>query len=117
MYKSSIELVRHIERESSFIINATKTKSFELFYNDETLKRAVVRALEIIGEASKKIGNEFKLAHPHVEWINMVGLRDRLIHDYEGIDYEIVWEVTQDDIPELYFQIMEILKNNTNNTL
>ena len=55
MYESSIELLHHIERESSFVINSTKNYTFESFYSDEVLKRAVVRALEIIGEASKKL--------------------------------------------------------------
>ena len=117
MYKSSIELIRHIERESSFIINACKNCTFESFYSDETLKRAVVRALEIVGEASKKIDSAFKLRHSQIEWVNMVGLRNRLIHDYEGTDYDIVWEVIQDDIPELYFQVTKILKNHTDDTL
>lgn len=117
MYKSSIELMRHIERESSFIINFTKEYTFESFYSDEILKRAVVRALEIIGEASKKTDNEFKLSHSQIAWINMAGLRNRLIHDYEGTDYAIVWEAIQDDIPELHFQVTEILKNNTDDTL
>ena len=117
MYKSSIELIRHIERESSFIVNACKNSTIESFYKDEILKRAVVRALEIIGEASKKIDPDFKLKHSQIEWVNMVGLRNRLIHDYEGTDYDIVWDVIQDDIPELHFQISKILKNNTNNSL
>jgi uncharacterized protein with HEPN domain len=111
MYKSSIELIRHIERESSFIINACKNCTIESFHKDEILKRAVVRALEIVGEASKKIDSDFKLKHSQIEWINMVGLRNRLIHDYEGTDYDIVWEVIQDHIPELHFQITEILQN------
>lgn len=111
MYKSSIELIRHIERESSFIINACKNYTIESFHKDEILKRAVVRALEIVGEASKKIDSDFKLKHSQIEWINMAGLRNRLIHDYEGTDYDIVWEVIQDHIPELHFQITEILQN------
>jgi len=117
MYKSSTELARHIERESSFIINSCQNYTFELFYSDEILKRAVVRALEIVGEAAKKIDKEFKQKHSHIEWINIVGLRNRLIHDYEGTDYDIVWEVIQDDIPELHFQITEILNNSIGDML
>lgn len=117
MYKSSIELIRHIEREANFIIKSSSSKTMDEFYNDEILKRAVVRALEIIGEASKKIDLEFKSLHPEIEWINMVGLRNRLIHDYEGTDYYIVWQTTQEDIPELYFQVTKILNNNTDDSL
>ena len=113
MYKSSIELIRHIEREADFIINSAGVKSEKEFYSDEILKRAVTRALEIIGEASVKLSDEFKIKHPEIEWINLRGLRNRLIHDYAGVDYSIVWTTIQEDIPELYFQVTEILKNNT----
>lgn len=81
MYKSSIELIRHIERESSFIINSTKKYTFESFYCDEILKRAVVRALEIIGEASKKLSSEFRSNNSQIEWKYIARMRDRLIHD------------------------------------
>jgi uncharacterized protein with HEPN domain len=117
MYKSSIELIRHIEREANFIIKSAGIKKEEEFYADETLKRAVSRALEIIGEASIKLNEEFKIKHPEIQWVNLRGMRNRLIHDYEGTDYTIVWSTIQDDIPELYFQVTELLKNNTDDTL
>jgi uncharacterized protein with HEPN domain len=111
MYKSSIELSKHILREATFILKFTKDVKYENFYEDEKLTRSVIRALEIIGEASKKLSLEFKSNHSHVEWKLLAGLRDRLIHNYEGVDYEVVWETIQNDIPELHFQISEILKN------
>lgn len=117
MYKSSLELIRHIEQEADFILRATHSKRDSEFYSDEVLTRAVVRALEVIGEASKKLDLEFKSNHPEVEWKKIARLRDKLIHHYKGIDYTIVWEIIQDDIPELYFQVIDILKNNTDDTL
>jgi uncharacterized protein with HEPN domain len=57
------------------------------------LCRAVVRSIEIIGEASKKIDDNFKSIHNHIEWKKMSGTRDKLIHDYFGIDYDIVWDM------------------------
>jgi uncharacterized protein with HEPN domain len=65
------------------------------------LCRAVVRSIEIIGEASKKIDEEFKATHTHIEWKKMAGARDKLIHDYFGIDYDIVWDIIQNKIPDL----------------
>lgn len=65
------------------------------------LCRAVVRSIEIIGEASKKIDEEFKSKHIHIEWKKMAGARDKLIHDYFGIDYDIVWDIIQNKIPDL----------------
>jgi uncharacterized protein with HEPN domain len=77
---------------------------------DETLKRAIVRSLEIIGEASKKIPNDFKLKWNTIQWKNMAGMRDRLIHDYIGVNYNIVWDVVTNKIPSISVQINQILK-------
>ncbi len=80
------------------------------FLDDETLKRAVVRSLEIIGEATKKLPEDFRIKYPDVNWKNMAGMRDKLIHDYIGIDYAIVWDVIKNKIPELHLQILKILE-------
>jgi uncharacterized protein with HEPN domain len=82
----------------------------ETFTSDETLRRAFVRSLEIIGEATKKIPPDFRSEHPHINWRAMAGMRDRLIHGYFGVDYEIVWDVVQNRIPELRNQISAILE-------
>jgi len=76
---------------------------------DETLKRAIVRSLEIIGEATKQIPIDFKIKWDSINWKNMAGMRDRLIHDYMGINYSIVWDVAKNKIPELYNQIIRVL--------
>ena len=83
---------------------------FEDFIKDETLKRAVVRSLEIIGEATKKISADFKVKWNTIEWKNMAGMRDRLIHDYIGVNYSIVWDVLKNKIPNIHRQISEFLK-------
>lgn len=88
MSASNLELVRHMLIESEFILNHVQGKSKDEVLNDEVLCRALVRSLEIIGEAPKKIDDEFKAAHPPIEWRKMVGTRDKLIHDYFGIDYD-----------------------------
>jgi uncharacterized protein with HEPN domain len=110
MSKYPIEYLKHIRDESNFILSyIDKGITKEDFLNDETLKRAIVRSLEIIGEASKKISADFKLKWDTVKWRNMAGMRDRLIHDYMGINYSIVWDVIKNKIPELHAQITEVI--------
>lgn len=85
MLKDYKEFLRHISDECSYVQSVTADVSFENFSNDETLKRAIVRSLEIIGEATKKIPADLKMKWSLIAWKNMAGMRDRLIHDYIGV--------------------------------
>ena len=114
MLASNLELLRHIAAETAFVLKHIQNKSEEEFLNDDLLCRAVVRSLEIIGEASKKIDPEFKKDYPHIEWKKMAGTRDKMIHDYFGIDYEIVWDILENKIPDLDHFINEILNSSPN---
>lgn len=109
MSKEPKEYLRHINDECLYIISVSNDLKYEDFINDETLKRAVVRSLEIIGEASKKIPAEIKVKWNTIQWKNMAGMRDRLIHDYIGVNYTIVWDVMKNKIPEINKQISEFL--------
>jgi len=112
MYDSTIDLLEHIQTELKFIAKAIKNLSLEDFIRDEVLKRAVIRSIEIIGEASKKINPDFKAQHPHVEWKQAARMRDKLIHDYAGVDYALVWDTMKDELPEFEFQIDNLIKQN-----
>ena len=70
---------------------------------------AVIRQLEIVGEATKRLSEDLRLRYPEVPWRRIAGLRDVLIHDYMGVDLEAVWQVTQKNVPQLKAQIREIL--------
>ena len=110
MSKEPIEYLRHIYDECQYILSVVNNNfSKEDLLNDETIKRAVVRSLEVIGEATKKIPVDFKLKWNSINWKNMAGMRDRLIHDYMGINYSIVWDVVKNKIPELTSQIKEVM--------
>jgi len=111
MSKEPIEYLKHIRDESSYLLSViTADKTKDEFLADETLKRAVIRSLEIIGEATKKIPADFKVKWDTIKWKNMAGMRDRLIHDYMGVNYSIVWDVVKNKIPELHIQITEVIE-------
>ncbi len=87
----------------------TERLSFEDFESDEKTVDAVIRNLEILGEAAKQVPKSVRLAHPQVDWTRISGLRDILIHQYFGIDAAIVWDIVQIKLPVLREQISRIL--------
>ncbi|MCA6421536.1 MAG: DUF86 domain-containing protein [Flavobacterium sp.] len=109
MSKSDVEFLNHIKKECDYLLKFSKNLSEEDFYKDETLQRAFTRCLEIIGEASKRVDLEFRSKYPLIPWKEMAGMRDKIIHYYEGVDYSIVWITIVNKIPELHFQIAKII--------
>ena len=105
------EYLQHILDEANFILQKSEQLEKSRFLQDEVLKRAVVRSIEIIGEATKKLPDDLKEKHNKVEWLAIAGTRDKLIHDYIGIDYDIVWDIVTNEIPDLKSQIEEILNS------
>ena len=82
----------------------------EVFIASSHWQDAVIRQLEIIGEATKRLSKQFCLRHSDVPWRRIAGLRDVLIHDYMGVDISAVWEITQKNLPPLRLQIESILR-------
>lgn len=80
-----------------------------VFLNDETLKRSFVRSLEIIGEATKKLPDDFRQKYYRVPWRQMAGMRDKLIHEYFGVNYDLVWDVVITQISALHDELQNIL--------
>ena len=105
----SLEYLRHILDETRYLTERQRGLTKNQFLDDETLKRAFVRSLEIIGEAAKQVSDTVKTDNPDVEWRAMAGMRDRLIHAYFGVDYELVWDVVTGKIPALRGAIQHIV--------
>jgi uncharacterized protein with HEPN domain len=99
MSLSDIELLRHMLEEMAFVLHNTSGKTENQVINDPILCRAIVRSMEIVGEAAKKINPDFKAKHSEIEWRKLAGLRDKLIHHYFGIDYDIIWDIIVNKFP------------------
>lgn len=84
---------------------------FEKFQNDELVTDAVVRNVEVIGEASNNLTRDFRSKTPQIEWRKMINTRNRIIHGYATVDLEIIWNITQSDLKPLKEEIEKILKN------
>jgi uncharacterized protein with HEPN domain len=94
------------------IHNYTSGLSFEPFMQDQKTKDAVVRNFEVIGEAANKLPKEFKELYSHIDWAGIIGFRNILVHDYFGIDYNILWNIKVNHLPILGKELRALLEKN-----
>lgn len=90
----------------------TSNLNFDSFINDSKTVDAVIRNFEIIGEASNRLSEVFKESNVEIDWFRIIGFRNRIVHDYVGIDFEIVWSIIQNDLDSLLLNIEKILSKN-----
>ena len=109
MSRSPKDYLLHILDETSYILETSKNLKKEEFDKNETLKRSFVRSLEVMGEATKNLPEDFRVKYPQIPWRRMAGMRDKLIHDYFGIDYDLVWDVVKNQIHNLNLEITKII--------
>lgn len=94
-------LLGHILESISIIDEVLRDMEYDRFVESVPTQDAVIRRLEIIGEAVKGIPEEFRKKHPEIEWKRIAGMRDVLIHEYFSVDVELIWRAVQDDLPDL----------------
>jgi uncharacterized protein with HEPN domain len=99
------DILDSIERIENYVLDL----DYEDFSNDQKTVDAVIRNLEVIGEATKNISEEFRNKHPNLPWREMAGMRDKLIHGYFDVMYSIIWETVKNDLPLIKSKIIEIL--------
>ncbi len=101
--------LRHILDEIVFLLKTTENLNFNSFLENEMYTRAFSRSFEIIGEAVKNLTLEFRKEHKEIEWKKIAGMRDKIIHQYFNVDYEILWDAIKNNLPEIKDKIRAIL--------
>lgn len=102
-------LLEDILEASNKIFSYLFDFSFEDFTNDSKTIDAVIRNFEIIGEAANRLPNEFKELHNNIEWYKIIGLRNRIVHEYMGVDISIIWNIAKDFLPPFHNDINLLL--------
>ncbi|MFE4106283.1 HepT-like ribonuclease domain-containing protein [Almyronema epifaneia] len=104
------DYLRHILDETAYLIASSPQLDQASLKQDATLRRAFVRSIEVIGEATLRLPKEYRQAHTQVDWQLLIGLSDRLLHAYFGVDYDLVWDVVVNKVPLWQDQISELLE-------
>jgi len=110
MLKDDLAYIEHILDSIRKIKEFSHGLSLKEFKTNELAQDAIIRNIEIIGEASKKISSDTKRIYDKIPWKEITGMRDKLIHDYLGVDVGVVWKTIKEDIPSLEILINEIKK-------
>lgn len=102
------DILECIQKIQNYIKNITETE----FQNDSEKQGAIIRRIEIMGEATKKISSQTRKKYPNIPWKEMAGMRDVVIHEYFGISINLIWKVATKEIQEIKPEIEKILKDN-----
>lgn len=109
--RNDIDLIRDIAESVARISLYTLNMEYEEFRKDKKTQDAVIRNIEIMGEATKKLSEDMRNDNPNIPWKNIAGTRDKLIHNYFGVNIDIIWSIVQIEIPSLLPKIERIYQN------
>jgi uncharacterized protein with HEPN domain len=112
MTKEFIDYIEDIIKAIDDVLGFVNNINYEDFFNDTKTVYAVIRGLEIIGEATKNVPSSVKNNYSQIPWKKMAGMRDKVIHEYFGVDLKRVWNTVKNDLPELKPQFEKILEEN-----
>ena len=101
--------LKHILDEITFLLKTTEGLNYNSFFENEMYTRAFSRSFEIIGEAVKNLSTDFRKKHNEIEWKKIAGMRDKIIHNYFNVDYEILWDAIKNKLPDIKLKIQSIL--------
>ena|SRR3989338_5582878 len=116
MKKDPSVFLKHMLESIEKIEEYAKELTKEKLAKDTKLQDAVIRRIEVLGEATKNLSEEFRAKHQGVKWTEIIRTRDKIIHHYFGVDLDIVWDIAKKDLPKLKKGISEILKELESNT-
>jgi len=111
MARDEMLYLHHILDAINTVAEYLQDVNEERFNNTRLLQDGVIRQIEIVGEAVRHISNDIRRTYPEIPWQDVAGMRDKLIHDYFGVDLEKVWLTAQEDLPALKQQVVRILKD------
>lgn len=101
MKRTLLDYLEDMRNSAQEVLDFTRGMTFEEFRQDRKTINAVIRSLEVLGEAAKRIPQDVRAKHPSIPWKDIAGMRDKLIHEYHGVDLHIVWKTVREDVPTL----------------
>ena len=116
MSQGDLVYVGHMLDLATKAVSKTYGISRESYDADENLRLALIHLIQTIGEAARQVSREFCVSHPDVRWADIIGMRHKVVHDYLGVDEDIVWQVVTEDLPQLMAALEAIVPPPTNSS-